>query len=189
MPGRWQTVFLGTPPKSMILRFNNLNEAGCFPHLRASIDRVELHGSPRRLDVPFGQLTQLRVQMPSTSDRCLRIAQDLVQLTLGKAAHLPPPLLSHTLHAIELPRLRMLSIVLNGFDLNSFILPALEDINVEYNTRFLPDLTDRSSCRLYKLAINEAVGNISLILDRVPSIVEICVHRLYMLSVLVHPGR
>ncbi|KAJ7622649.1 hypothetical protein DFH06DRAFT_1009481, partial [Mycena polygramma] len=70
---RWQTVLLCTAPKSMILRLNNLNEPGRFPQLRAvvyirakgsgtctafakapQLTAVQLHGSHRRLDVPFG---------------------------------------------------------------------------------------------------------------------------------------
>jgi hypothetical protein len=142
---------------------------------------VRIDGSHHRLLVPFAQLTRLRVQMPRTPDR-LRLAQNLVYLTLGEATmFLPPPSYPNP---IELPRLRVLFIA-DGHYLESLLLPALQDICVKEKVAFLPPFIDRSSCRLKKLTIIEGVIDIVPILDAAPTLHEIRLRRPFVLSVLV----
>ncbi|KAF7347143.1 hypothetical protein MVEN_01468700 [Mycena venus] len=198
---RWESVSLLRPPRNTLLRFNALNELqGCLPQLRTlafkrsdesetctafetapQLVDVRIDGSHRRLLVPYAQLTRLRVQMPRTPDR-LCLAQNLIQLTLGKASiSLPPPSYPNPIH---LPRLRVLFIA-DGHYLESFLLPALEDICIKENVSFLPAFIDRSACQLRKLTIIEGMIDIVPILDHAPTLLEIRLRRLFAISILV----
>ncbi|KAJ7731248.1 hypothetical protein B0H16DRAFT_205178 [Mycena metata] len=186
---RWESASLIRPSGAMVLGLNTLSEReGCLPLLRElnfkrSDDRetctafetapqltdVSIDGSHRRLLVPLAQLTRLRLQMPRTPER-LRLAVNLLQLTLGKASlTLPPPVYDEP---IELSHLQMLFIA-DGRYLSSFRLPALEDICIKENAICLPAFIDRSPCRLQKITLIEELPNILEILDRAPALREI----------------
>ncbi|KAJ7157389.1 hypothetical protein C8R46DRAFT_1114362 [Mycena filopes] len=190
---RWEFASLIRPSGAMVMGLNTLSEReGRLPLLRKltfkrSDDRetctaferapqltdVSIDGSHRRLLVPLAQLTRLRLQMPRNPDR-LRLAVNLVNLTLGQASlSLPPPQYEPP---IELPRLRMLFIA-DAMYLLSFVLPALEDICVKENATVLADFLDRSSCRLKNLTLIEEVSDIRPILDRAPTLRDIRLRR------------
>ncbi|KAJ7146514.1 hypothetical protein C8R44DRAFT_757663 [Mycena epipterygia] len=107
---------------------------------------VVIYGDPSLLPLPFAQLTRLRIQIPQSPEH-LRLAQNLIHLTLEGQTTLPTPSIP-----IELPRLRQLFLA-DGQYLRSLVLPALEDIYISRDVSSLPHFIDRSACRLKKLTI------------------------------------
>ncbi|KAK7063539.1 hypothetical protein R3P38DRAFT_3724 [Favolaschia claudopus] len=198
---RWKAVSLLRPPRQTIIRFNNeLFQGRLLPELRSlsfkrsddsetctafesapRLTDVRIDGSHRRVLVPYPQLTRLRVQMPRTPDR-LGTALNLTHLTLGKASvTLPPPSYAQPIH---LPVLRFLYIA-DGHYLESFLLPALEDICVRENVSFLPAFITRSPCTLKVLTILEGLLDVVPILQSTPALHELRLRRLFAISLLV----
>ncbi|KAJ7439931.1 hypothetical protein FB451DRAFT_1301065 [Mycena latifolia] len=178
-----------------------LNESlGCFPQLRQLVATtfstdtpcrafetapelidVTSHGGPSRLPLPFSQLTRLRLRIPHSPDG-LRLARNLVHLTLMRSSREQPPPRYHP--PIELPQLRMLMLQ-DGRFLESLVLLVLEDIYISRDASSLPPFVSRSSCRLKKLTIIENEADIIPVVNCVPTILEIRLRDFTNIAVLL----
>ncbi|KAJ7511702.1 hypothetical protein B0H11DRAFT_1952675, partial [Mycena galericulata] len=150
---------------------------------------VVISGKNNKPLLPFPRLTRLRLHM-TKSPKNLRLAQNLVHLTLISGGQ-PPP--THR-RPIQLPQLRMLFIA-DGRYLDSLRLPALEDIYIVTHGICLPDFIDRSTCCLKKLTIvkdanffpvvSEPAVDIVQILNSSPTLIEIRLGPLHQADILL----
>ncbi|KAJ7433679.1 hypothetical protein B0H11DRAFT_2259182 [Mycena galericulata] len=178
----------GRLPRLRRLKYNDNNGFrgfGAFAVAPALRD-VALSGKAS-LALPWGQLERLNMKLSDSAGLAdLRLACNLVELTVtgrppGQA---PTAMISTTI--MELPRLRTLLIKDGGF-LKHLLLPALEDCYVSMELSAVPALLERSACTLRRFTTDVQCqpGDIFAIIERAPALVELRVTAVTEIHVLL----